>query len=95
MAIVPVECRLEEQRRVVRFLCAKGLSAKDIHKEMLSVYSENCFYRQAVYCNIVSKLRDAIRRKRPGLLARGIVFHHDNAKLYTARLTEEKTEELW
>jgi hypothetical protein len=28
----------EEQRSVVRFLWAKGLKAKDIHKEMFSVY---------------------------------------------------------
>jgi hypothetical protein len=34
------ECNIEEQRSVVRFLLwAKGLNAKDIHKEMFPVYS--------------------------------------------------------
>jgi hypothetical protein len=31
-----------EQRDVVRFLWAKGTAAKDIHKEMLPMYSEHC-----------------------------------------------------
>jgi hypothetical protein len=33
------ECITEEQRSVVRFLWAKGLNAKDIHKEMFPVGS--------------------------------------------------------
>ncbi|GFR99849.1 histone-lysine N-methyltransferase SETMAR [Elysia marginata] len=31
------------------------------------------------------KLRPAIRNKRPGLLESGILFHHDNAPVHTAR----------
>jgi hypothetical protein len=34
MATVIEECAIEEQRSVVNFLWAKGLDAKDIHKEM-------------------------------------------------------------
>ncbi|GFR68908.1 mariner transposase [Elysia marginata] len=30
------------------------------------------------------KLRPAIRKKRPGLLESGILFHHDNAPVHTA-----------
>jgi hypothetical protein len=37
MATVLEECITEEQRSVVRLLWAKGLSAKDIHKEMFPV----------------------------------------------------------
>jgi hypothetical protein len=37
MATVLEECTTEEQRSVV-FLWTKGLTAKDIHKEMFSVY---------------------------------------------------------
>jgi hypothetical protein len=32
------ECNTEEQRSAVHFLCAKGLNAKDIHREMFPVY---------------------------------------------------------
>ncbi|KAK3745324.1 hypothetical protein RRG08_012904 [Elysia crispata] len=31
------------------------------------------------------KLRPVIRKKRPGLLESGILFHHDNAPVHTAR----------
>jgi hypothetical protein len=42
-------CTTIEQRRVVRFLWAKGMAAKDIHKEMLPMYGEHCLSRQAVH----------------------------------------------
>jgi hypothetical protein len=38
MATVLQECSAEEQRSVIWFWLAKGLNAKDIHKEMFSVY---------------------------------------------------------
>ena len=31
-----------EQRGAVRFLWAKGMTAKDVHKEMLPMYGEHC-----------------------------------------------------
>jgi hypothetical protein len=47
-------CTTEEQRSVVRFLWAKGLNAKYIHKEMFSVYGGKCLSRKAVH-NWVAK----------------------------------------
>jgi hypothetical protein len=37
MATVLEECSTEEQHSVLHFLWAKGLNAKDIHKEMFPV----------------------------------------------------------
>jgi hypothetical protein len=37
MATVFEECTIQGQRSVLRFLWAKGLNAKDIHKEMFPV----------------------------------------------------------
>jgi hypothetical protein len=48
MATVPEEYITEEQRSVVRFLWAKGLNAKDIHKEMFPVYGGKCLSLKAV-----------------------------------------------
>jgi hypothetical protein len=48
MAIVLVECIAEEQLSVVRFLWAKGSTAKDIHKEMFPGYGGKCSSRKAV-----------------------------------------------
>jgi hypothetical protein len=39
----------EEQLSVVHFVWAKGLSAKDIHKEMFPVYGGKCFSHKAVH----------------------------------------------
>ena len=46
-----------EQHGVVRFLLAKGMAAKDIHKEMLPMYDEYCLSRQAVH-NWVQKFSE-------------------------------------
>jgi hypothetical protein len=41
-------CTTIEQRGAVRFLWAKYMAAKDMHKEMLHMYGEHCLSRQAV-----------------------------------------------
>jgi histone-lysine N-methyltransferase SETMAR len=43
---------------------------------------------------VLFNMRDAIRRKRPGQLARGVLLHHDNARPHTARATQEIIQEL-
>jgi histone-lysine N-methyltransferase SETMAR len=48
----------------------------------------------AAYCEVLLKLRAAIRGKRPGQLARGVLLHHDNARPHTARATQERIQEL-
>ena len=50
-------CIKIEQRGVVRFLWAKNMKAKDIHKEMLPMYGEHCLSRQAVH-NWVQKFSE-------------------------------------
>jgi hypothetical protein len=41
----------------------------------------------ASYCEVLLKLWDAICRKRPGQLARGVLLHHGNARRYIAQTT--------
>ena len=45
-------CTMIEKRGGVRFLWAKDMAAKDIHKEMLPMYVEHCLSLQAVLKNI-------------------------------------------
>jgi len=47
MVVLLNMCTTIEQRGVVRFLWAKDMAAKDIHKEMLPTYGEHCLSRQA------------------------------------------------
>jgi hypothetical protein len=48
MAIVFEKCTTEDQNSVVLFLWAKGLSAKDIHKEIFHVDGGKCLSCKAV-----------------------------------------------
>ena len=41
------------------------------------------------YCETLDKLREAVRRKRPGRLRQGVVLQHDNATPHTANLTKQ------
>jgi hypothetical protein len=49
MTTVLEECNTEEQHSFVRFLWAKELNAKNIHKEIFPVYGGNCLSRKAVH----------------------------------------------
>ena len=42
-------CTTTEQPGVVQFLWAKGMAAKDFHKEMLPMNGEHCLSCQAVH----------------------------------------------
>ncbi|GFR66821.1 histone-lysine N-methyltransferase SETMAR [Elysia marginata] len=42
----------------------------------------------ARYCQTLDKLREAIRRKRPGQLTNRVILQHDNATPHTARVTQ-------
>ena len=44
----PLNTRTTIEQRGVRFLRAKVMAAKDIHKEMLPMYGEHCLSRQAI-----------------------------------------------
>jgi hypothetical protein len=48
-------CTTEEQRSVVRFLWARELNVKDIHKEMFPVYDGKSLSRNAVH-NLVANV---------------------------------------
>jgi hypothetical protein len=49
MASVLEKYTTEERSFVVRFLWAKGLSAKDIHKEIFPIYGGKCLLRKTVH----------------------------------------------
>jgi histone-lysine N-methyltransferase SETMAR len=48
----------------------------------------------ASYYEVLLQLRDAVRRKHPGQMARGVLIHHDSARPHTARATQERVQEL-
>jgi hypothetical protein len=48
----------------------------------------------ASYYEVLLKLRDSIRRKLRGQLARGILLHHNNAWPHTAQATKKRIQGL-
>jgi hypothetical protein len=49
MVTVLEELTTEEQRSIVRFLCAEGLNANDLHKEMFPVCGGKCLSGKPVH----------------------------------------------
>ena len=48
-----------------------------------------------LYCQQLTRLQEAIQKKRPELVNRkGVVFHHDNARPHTSLMTRQKLTEL-
>ncbi|UYV66314.1 hypothetical protein LAZ67_4001298 [Cordylochernes scorpioides] len=48
--------------------------------------------KAARYCEVLTKLKAAIKRKRPGLLSRKVLLVHDNARPHAARTTQTLLE---
>jgi len=63
-----------------------------VHYELLS---SNQTINSELYYEQLQRLQQAIKRKRPELInRRGVVFHHDNARLHTSLMTRQKLREL-
>ncbi|XP_013786728.1 histone-lysine N-methyltransferase SETMAR-like [Limulus polyphemus] len=63
-----------------------------IHFELLPT---NATINAQVYCQQLERLNAALKKKRPVLVnGRGVVFHQDNARPHTAKITSQKIEEL-
>ncbi|GFO33804.1 histone-lysine N-methyltransferase SETMAR [Plakobranchus ocellatus] len=56
---------------------------------LLDILPQGQCINAAQYCSTLDRLKEAIRRKRPGLLRRGVVLQHDNATPHSANLTQQ------
>ncbi|GFO04732.1 histone-lysine N-methyltransferase SETMAR [Plakobranchus ocellatus] len=56
---------------------------------LLDILPQGQCINAARYCSTLGRLKEAIRRKRPGLLRRGVVLQHDNATPHSANLTQQ------
>jgi len=62
-----------------------------VHYELLSF---NQIINSELYCEQLQRLQQAIERKRPELINRRGVFHHNNARPHTSLMTRQKLREL-
>ncbi|GFN97387.1 histone-lysine N-methyltransferase SETMAR [Plakobranchus ocellatus] len=65
----------------------KYRDAKDVI--LLDILPQGQCINAARYCSTLDRLKEAIRRKRPGLLRRGVVLQHDNVTPLSANLTQQ------
>ncbi|GFO22844.1 transposase [Plakobranchus ocellatus] len=56
---------------------------------LLDILPQGQCINAARYCSTLDRLKEAIRRKKPGLLRRGVVLQHDNATPHSANLTQQ------
>ncbi|GFS13907.1 histone-lysine N-methyltransferase SETMAR [Elysia marginata] len=83
----PVTKKFKVQRsaakvRDIVFWDAKGVI-------LLDILPQGQFINAVLYCNPLDRLRDAIHRKKPGLLRRGFVLQRDNATRHSANLAQQ------
>jgi hypothetical protein len=60
----------------------KGLLLVDFMEKVTTINA-------ASYCGTLERLKTAIKRKRPGLLTKGVLILHDNARPHVAIATQE------
>jgi hypothetical protein len=78
-----------EQRGIVQFLWAKDIAAKDIHKEMLPMYSEHCLSCHAtLYNNIFRGNAFLMLTRLKDQCACGSDSNHKNSMLQVSRTCE-------
>ncbi|GFO07792.1 histone-lysine N-methyltransferase SETMAR [Plakobranchus ocellatus] len=80
--LVPNKSSSIRRSRVLQYRDAKGVI-------LLDILPQGQCISPARYCSTLDRLKEAIRRKRPGLLRRGVVLQHDNATPHSANLTQQ------
>ncbi|GFO41538.1 histone-lysine N-methyltransferase SETMAR [Plakobranchus ocellatus] len=83
----PVTKKFKVQRSVAKVMATVFWDAKGVI--LLDILPQGQCINAARYCSTLDRLKEAIRRKRPGLLRRGVVLQHDNATPHSANLTQQ------
>ncbi|GFO06842.1 histone-lysine N-methyltransferase SETMAR [Plakobranchus ocellatus] len=75
----PVTKKFKVQRSAAKVMATVFWDAKGVI--LLDILPQGQCINAARYCSTLDRLKEAIRRKRPGLLRRGVLLQHDNATL--------------
>ncbi|GFR67689.1 histone-lysine N-methyltransferase SETMAR [Elysia marginata] len=83
----PVTKKFKVQRSAAKVMANVFWDAKGMI--LLDILPQAQFINSVLYCSLRDRLRDAIRRKKPGFLRRGFVLQHDNATPHSANFTQK------
>ncbi|GFN81401.1 histone-lysine N-methyltransferase SETMAR [Plakobranchus ocellatus] len=81
----PITKKFKVQRSAAKVMATVFWDAKVVI--LLDILPLGQCINAARYCSTLDRLKEAIRRKRPGLLRRGFVLQHNNATPHSANLT--------
>ncbi|GFS13543.1 histone-lysine N-methyltransferase SETMAR [Elysia marginata] len=85
----PVTKKFKVQRCAAKVMATVFWDAKDVI--LLNILPQGQCINPVQYCSTLDRLRlrDAIRRKRPGLWRRGVVLQHDYATPHSTNLLQQ------
>ncbi|GFS12688.1 histone-lysine N-methyltransferase SETMAR [Elysia marginata] len=83
----PVTKKFKVQKSAAKVVATVSWDAKGV--VLLDILPQGQCTNAAQYCNTLERNRDAIRRKSPELLRRGVVPQHDNATPHSANLIQQ------
>ncbi|GFS23794.1 histone-lysine N-methyltransferase SETMAR [Elysia marginata] len=83
----PVTKKFKVPRSAAKGMATVFWDAKGVF--LLDILPQGQCINAAQYCSTLDRPRDTIRRKRPGLLRRGVVLQHNNATPHSANLTQQ------
>ncbi|GFO21941.1 histone-lysine N-methyltransferase SETMAR [Plakobranchus ocellatus] len=83
----PVTKKFKVQRSAAKVMATVFWDAKGVI--LLDILPQGQCINAARYCSTLDRLKEAICRKRLGLLRRGVVLQHDNATPHSANLTQQ------
>ncbi|GFR83800.1 histone-lysine N-methyltransferase SETMAR [Elysia marginata] len=83
----PVTKKFKVQRSAAKVMATVFWDAKGVI--LLDILPQGQCINAVQYCSNLDRLIDAICRKRPGLLRRGVVLQYNNATPHSAKLTQQ------
>lgn len=83
----PTPRKFQSQQSAKKIMATVFWDAKDVLLVEFLPYGQTI--NAGGYCEVLDRLREAVRRKRPGRLRKGVIIQHDNATPHTAKLTKD------
>ncbi|GFO07309.1 histone-lysine N-methyltransferase SETMAR [Plakobranchus ocellatus] len=83
----PVTKKFKVQSSAAKVMATVFWDAKGVI--LLDILPQGQCINAARYCSTLDRLKEAIRRKGPGLLRRDVLLQHDNATPHSANLTQQ------
>jgi hypothetical protein len=83
----PIKKKFKQTISACKIMCTVFWSRKSVL--LVEFFPQGSTINAGVYCDTLKKLRCAIQNKRRGMISRGVVMLHDNARPHTDAATQD------